>query len=181
MVLSFLVLQCLNFRANLHPIEFEDAATIYKNLTDGSNRAFITEQYYLMNISKHEASKFAVLKEKIITDSFGISFPINCFLFKTYKDNIDRMFEAGIIDMLWTKFIEKQIKHLTYNNTNNNEDPKALTIVQLHIWFIFWLALMTFAATVFLAELLMMKIARIVARKGVVVLIELWQSMVDLD
>jgi hypothetical protein len=134
-----------------------------------------------MNISKREASKFAVLKEKIITDSFGISFPINCFLFNAYKNNIDRLFEAGIIDILWMKLIEKQIRHLTYNNTNNNDDPKALTAVQLHIWFIFWLALLTVAATVFLVELSMMKIARIVAKKGVVVFIELWQSMDDLN
>jgi hypothetical protein len=136
-------------------LEMDDYKALHRNLIDASKRAIITQVSFLQPLPDPENSTFAIVKEKIITDFTGMLILINSFLCKGYLEKIMHLVESGIIENI--------MSNLKPRIQPKNDDPVALSIDHLLIWFQIWAGCLLTAVLFFL--LLMANIARLLIKK----------------
>jgi hypothetical protein len=135
------------------------------SLTDGSKRAFLSipedvEDYKNSSLSRGiHLPNFAVLKEKVISDYVGISFPTNHFMYDVYNEKIAQLVESGIVqNFLDSSKPKKPIE---------NDKRVPLSVDHLLIWFQLWMGLLVASIVVFLLEASMWRIRKIVMEEAV--------------
>jgi hypothetical protein len=99
-------------------------------------------------------SSFIPLKEKIISDYGVIWLPIRHFITDVLNDKIVQLHESGIMGKLME--IPKPKENITDN------DPAALSLDHLGIWFKLWLGLVLIAISFFLVEVFLGKVQQVV-------------------
>jgi hypothetical protein len=133
----------------------------------------ITEVSLLHPLPDPTNSSYAVVKEKVMTDVSGITLKTDSFLCEVYLEKINYLVESGIIDNLKSYFNPKK--------RSEKGDPSALSIDHLLIWFQLWAALLMVTVLFFLLEILMAKLAKILIKKAVRTVKQLWRSYEDID
>jgi hypothetical protein len=116
---------------------------------------------------------YAVVKEKVISDFSGITVLTKSFLREAYLDKIMSLVESGIIENIMSYYKSK--------NPPKNDEPAALSLDQLLIWFQLWAGLMMIAVSFLLLEISIMKIAKVLMRKSVKALKQIWESFGGID
>jgi hypothetical protein len=127
----------------------------FRNLTDGSKLALFTQTHEMNYIFRLGLQKFAILKEKIISDYHGIMMPMNTFIFKVLNEKVVQLVESGIMGKLLQN--EKPKEQL-----ENEKVP--LSLEHLDVWFVIWAGLLTLALAVFIGEIVAKKIQNAVQR-----------------
>jgi hypothetical protein len=120
--------------------------------------------------SKHRT--YAILKEKIITDYSGFLIYTNIFLFDEYMDTVMYLVESGIIEKIAKTYVKK--------DEPKDDENVALSIDHLLIWFQLWAALLLIAVLFFLVEIFVAKVAKILMKKAVKALKELWNNIEEI-
>lgn len=106
------------------------------------------------------------IEENVIEFSSGISSKKNCIFFKLLKDNVQRLFEAGITQKLKsTKYTNdpNYIKLLNVHEQAKNWAPLDLTM--LEAGFIIWLVAVGISILVFFGEIIFYRVIRYIKRK----------------
>jgi hypothetical protein len=124
-----------------------DYHQLYKNLTDGSNLAFLADLRFLNSLLATPPN-FVVLKEKPVNEHVGLVMETNNILFEAYNDKIVQLVESGITDNIWKNLNKKTQKA----EKRKPEKPVALSLDHLQICFTVWGGLLLVAFVVFLAE-----------------------------
>jgi hypothetical protein len=92
------------------------------------------------------------LKQKIISDLTGFVMDTHNFMIEAYNDKIVQLFESGIIEIIWK---------MMHKNYPIDDDRKALSLDQLHMWFILWGGLLLIAVASFIIEILVWKLQKL--------------------
>jgi hypothetical protein len=121
---------------------------------------------------KNLSTQFIVLKEKVISDSYGLLFELNNYLYDAYNEVIVRLNESGITQYIVDSFKTKQKKA--------NNDPVPLSIHHLLIWFEIWISVLLIAIVAFLFEVFMGKLSRMLVKRAVGMLKFYWECVEDL-
>lgn len=130
-----------------------DNASIADLLSDGSNRAFVTDSEYLSFFEKslNESGKFTKLKENILTNHWGFLFYSNEIIFKAFNRKLPQLIESGIADFIMkneARAKQKAEEILTV----------VLTLDHLENWFKLFLILLGVAGIVFAVEFMGQKV-----------------------
>jgi hypothetical protein len=94
-------------------------------------------------------------------------------LCEAYLDKVKHLVESGII--------ENMMSYLKPRKQFKNDDPVALSIDHLLVWFQLWAGLLLISILFFSLEILMAKIAKVLMKKAVVALKQMWKSFEELD
>lgn len=97
-----------------------------------------------MNQNSKGKIKFAVLKEKIITDFLSLTTDKNHFLYESMNRKIVQLVESGVAD----KYVREQTIHIPEEKIG----PVVLTLDHLGFGFQIWLGSLTIAFMFFLLE-----------------------------
>jgi hypothetical protein len=128
-----------------------------QNLTDGSNRAIMSHVSFSEPLPDPKNATYSVVKEKIITDFTGFLIYTNSFMCRGYLDKVMYLVESGII--------EKIVSYFKPKKRPEDDDPVALSIDHLLIWFQLWAGCLFIAVVFFFLEILMKKIGKFWLRK----------------
>jgi hypothetical protein len=117
-----------------------------KNLTDGTNTALIVNslafQYFKLD---NEPQTYALLKERIISEYVGISMETNNLLLEPYNELIIKMTESGIME---------KMLDFPKSKPTDVDQPTALSLDHLLIWFKIWIGFLLVTSVVFVIELI---------------------------
>jgi hypothetical protein len=118
-------------------------------LTDGSNRAFVTDNHRLSFLEKslNRSKKFTKLNEKILSDSWGFIFGTQDFMFDAFDRKISQLVEAGISQKIIKNALKVAEKPI-------DDSVVTLTMGHLDIWFFVLLIMLTVSGAVFVGEVL---------------------------
>jgi hypothetical protein len=124
-------------------------------LADGSNRAFITNtnDLYAMNLESNGAFKYKILPERIRSYHWGFKMHPNHFMFEVFNRKIRQLVESGIAKVLFDKETIKKKP-----DERGSEEPVALNLEHLAVWFKILLVLLYIALFVLFLELLVRKV-----------------------
>jgi hypothetical protein len=93
-----------------------------------------------------------------MSDFSGLFISTNSLMRESYLDKIMQLVESGIIENIMSYYKpEKQSK---------DDEPVALSIDHLLIWFQLWAGLLLIAVLFFLLEILVAKIAKFLKKKA---------------
>jgi hypothetical protein len=98
---------------------------------------------------KSNGTSFNILSEPLSTTPIVMYFPKNSYLTKTFSDWIQLMLASGLIEF-WIK-VEKSIEG---PSSQNNGEPKVMTIQDLLAPFVFCTGGLLISAIVFVSELI---------------------------
>jgi hypothetical protein len=126
---------------------------LQNSVTDGAKQAF---HYLRETESTYIPKNFVILKERITSDYFGFGTSVNSFIFKAYGDKLSQLVESGIIEWI--------LRGLKLSITK--DEPVALSLNHLIIWFKLWIGLLLVASVVLSAELWIRKFQEALKEKG---------------
>jgi hypothetical protein len=119
-------------------------------LVDNSKRAIIINEYRLISLAKksEEALKYKLLKEKLISDHLS-------FLLQDKKNLLFNMFDRKLTQLVESGIAKKIVENFTaIKPTEEDHEPKQLTMDHLGIWFVFLLGGVGIAFAVFMIEII---------------------------
>jgi hypothetical protein len=151
----------------------EEYSTLHRNLTDGSKKAMLTKVSLLKPLPDPTNSPYAVVKEKIFTDLVGLKIDDNSVFYESYLEKVMHLVESGIIEKITShlKPLKKQSK---------DDDPVALSIDHLLIWFQLWGGFLMIALLFFLLEIVIAKIRFIILSHHQKLIKQIWESIEDI-
>jgi hypothetical protein len=128
--------------------ENDDLKTLVKLLSNGSNRAFITDRdwYEALEYESKGTAKLAILEEIVLSDHWGFRFEVNSFMYEPFNRKIVQLVESGLADV----FVKNATK--IWRNVDADDKHVSLTLAHLSVWFYLWLILMVIALLVFVLE-----------------------------
>jgi hypothetical protein len=127
-----------------------------QNLSDGSKKAMVVHS---MAPEETKDKTFVLLKEKIITDTYGIAFYTNSDFRESYMDKLLQLTNSGIVEKIRRDIEDPPKPPIHAENIR-------ISIDHLLIWFQLWAGLLMVAVLFFLLEILVAKIATVLMKKA---------------
>jgi hypothetical protein len=139
------------FRINV----IADNASIVDLLADNSNNAFITDSEYLSILEKsfNGTKKFKQLKEIVMSEYSGFKFGTDDLLFKPIDRIIEKLYESGIAQRIVEQEAAVIYKAAALPYEETSDEPVALSMRHLRIWFYVSIFMLVVALMAFISEL----------------------------